>query len=251
MNYAQTPSIISPNVVLNATKNEPSFWQNDWLLARYKALSLAEFYLIMVLLILGVSTSNYYVLVIVFALITKHIPEQIFKFCFEDGVLFAKGQAPEFSTRPPGAKDCNMFNSGGQSHTPGVISGHTFILSSFSFFLLFTFTGLFSSKLNYKQATLVSIMLVITIALAFARVGLNCHRPVQTVIGFFGGIIWGLVMYFIVEAFVNAFPKIADDKLFVMQMFEVWSEDDDEEEIIDNSRSSQPSQSTGSRWNNL
>ena len=238
-------SILNPN----PKTTETSFWQNEWFIAKYKAVSLVEFYLVLVLLILGVSMSNFYILVVLFALLSKHIPEQIIKFCFKEGTLFVKGQVPEFSTRPPGAKDCNMFNSGGPSHTPGVIEGHTFNLSSFTFFLLFTFTGFFSRNLNHKQGTLVAIMFVFTMVLAFSRIGLHCHRPIQTIISFFGGIVWGLVMYFIVEAFVNSYPNIADDKMIVMQMFEVSNEE--EEEIDDTETSSQSSQSTGARWNTL
>ena len=94
-------------------------------------------------------------------------------------------------------------------------------------------------------------MFIIILLLAFSRVQLNCHRPVQTVIGFIGGSIWGLVVYFIVELFVNNYPIIYQHKMAVLQIFDVEENPDDElSDDIDNSSNSS-NQQTGPRWNSL
>jgi hypothetical protein len=95
-------------------------------------------------------------------------------------------------------------------------------------------------------------MFLMVLFLAFSRVQLNCHRPVQTLIGIIGGSIWGLVMYFIVETFVNNYPIIYQHKMAVLQIFDVEDNPDDESSDDNSNNSSNPSnQQTGPRWNSL
>lgn len=186
----------------------------------YKAVSLYEFYFTIVFVIAIASVQNTYLGVLLLGLLSRRIPEKIIKMILSR----SEGRLRNWAQRPSGASDCNMFNSGGDfSDDSGLISSHTFLISSFAFYLVFRFSNNFKNNLNAKQWTLVGFSALWIILVAFARVRLGCHKSHQTIIGIFLGIVWGYVLYIILEILKNKVPRIQEDEEKIMKLFDTDS----------------------------
>lgn len=184
----------------------------------YKAVSVYEFYLSILLIFLIISTQNTYLGILLLGLYSRHIPELIIK-------LFVSKKGDElrkWAKRPDGAMNCNMFNSGGDmSKDSGMISSHTFLISSLMFYLIFKFTDNLKKNMNYKQYLLVILLLIWTLIVTVSRIKLGCHKQHQTLLGFVFGIIWGYLMYLIIEIIKNRVSRVAEDEEKVLKIFEI------------------------------
>ena len=128
-------------------------------------------------------------------LFSKQIPERIIK-TFLSG---PEGNLKEMAKRPSGAMNCNMFNSGGPAVHSGLISGHTFLISTLAFYSIFRFTDGFKQNANQKQSLFIVFLFIWIFLVAMARVKLGCHKVSQTLIGFVMGILWGYLVYIVLE----------------------------------------------------
>ena len=184
----------------------------------YKAVSVYEFYLSMMLIFLVISTQNTYLGLVLLGLYSRQIPEIIIK-------LFISKKGDElrkWAKRPDGSKNCNMFNSGGDmSNDSGLISSHTFLISTLMFYLIFKFTNNLKQNMNYKQYLLIILLLIWSMIVTVSRIKLGCHKEHQTIIGFVFGIVWGFLMYIIIENIKNRVPRIAEDEEKVLKIFEI------------------------------
>lgn len=184
----------------------------------YKAISLYEFYMNIVLLVLIISTQNTYLALLFVGLFSKQIPERIIKTFLSR----KNGELTEIAKRPDGANNCNMFNSGGDaSQHSGLISGHTFLISTLAFYLIYKFTDNFKHNPNYKQSIFILILFIWIGLVAMARMRLGCHKPHQTVFGFVMGIVWGYLIYIIIELIKNKSSRVEEDEQKIMRLFEV------------------------------
>jgi membrane-associated phospholipid phosphatase len=185
----------------------------------YKAVSVYEFYISLVALLLILSTQNTFIGILLLGLYSRQIPEVIIKvFLSRSG----DNELRNWAKRPEGAKDCNMFNAGGEySNDSGLISSHTFLISTLMFYFVYKFTNNFKYGMNYKQYIFVGLLLLWSIVVALARIRLGCHKQHQTIIGFFLGMIWGYVLYIVIEMIKNKIPRIEEDEQKIMRLFEV------------------------------
>ena len=184
----------------------------------YKAVSIYEFYLSITLLLLILSAQNTYLGLLLLGLYSRQIPEVLMKvFLSRSG-----GELRNWAKRPDGARDCNMFNSGGDaSNDSGLVSSHTFLISTLMFYFVYKFTNNFKNSMNHKQYILVGLLLLWTLIVALARVRLGCHKQHQTITGFVLGAAWGYLLYIIIEMIKNRIPRIAEDEEKVLRFFEV------------------------------
>lgn len=184
----------------------------------YKAVSIYEFYLSIVLLVLILSAQNTYLGLLLLGLYSRQIPEVLMKvFLSRSG-----GELRNWAKRPEGARDCNMFNSGGDaSNDSGLVSSHTFLISTLMFYFVYKFTNNFRNSMNYKQYILVGLLLLWTVIVAMARVRLGCHKQHQTITGFVLGSVWGYLLYIVIEMMKNKIPRIGEDEEKVLRIFEV------------------------------
>lgn len=183
----------------------------------YKAISLYEFYLTIVLLVLIISVQNTFLLLLLLGLYSRQIPEMLLKVF----VSRSKGELINWAKRPDGARDCNMFNAGGDaSNNSGLVSSHTFLISSLIFYNIYLFTDNFKQNMNYKQYIFIVLLLLWTFLVALARIRLGCHYKQQTVNGFILGIVWGYIIYIIIEIIKRRVPRIAIDQDKVIRYFE-------------------------------
>jgi membrane-associated phospholipid phosphatase len=184
----------------------------------YRAISLYEFYLNLVLLVLVISTQNMFLGLLFLGLFSKQIPERIIK------TFLSKkdGELTNWAKRPSGANNCNMFNAGGDaSQHSGLISGHTFLISTLSFYSIYKFTDNFKHNVNQKQSIFITILFVWIALVAMARMKLGCHQPHQTVFGFIMGMIWGYLIYIIIEQINKKSSRVREDENKIMKLFEV------------------------------
>ena len=184
----------------------------------YKAVSIYEFYLSITLLVLILSAQNTYLGLLLLGLYSRQIPEVLMKvFLSRSG-----GELRNWARRPQGARDCNMFNSGGDaSNDSGLVSSHTFLISTLMFYFVYKFTNNFRNNMNYKQYILVGLLLLWTVIVSMARVRLGCHKQHQTITGFVLGAVWGYLLYIVIEMMKNKIPRIAEDEEKVLRFFEV------------------------------
>ena len=169
-----------------------------------KAISLSELYIIVILFSITCITKKVYILLILIGLFSKHIPEQIIKRSSGYYQL-------EISKRPEGANNCNMLNSGGPALSPGTISGHVFNLSTLIFLLIFIFTDK-GRPMTLNESIMIVLMFVLLASLIYARIGLRCHTPVQTFIGFIFGAAWGYGIYKVLNLICDNYPDASDGK---------------------------------------
>lgn len=185
----------------------------------YKAVSLYEFYMTIVFLIVVLSTQNTFIALLLLGLYSRQIPEVIIKLFLS---RTKDNELRNWAKRPEGARDCNMFNSGGDySNDSGLLSSHTFLISTLMFYFVFKFTNNFKHGMNYKQYILVGLLLLWNVLVAITRIRLGCHKQHQTIIGSVFGIIWGYLLYMVIEMIKNKIPRIAKDEEKVMRIFEV------------------------------
>jgi membrane-associated phospholipid phosphatase len=184
----------------------------------YKAVSVYEFYISVAMIIVILSTQNLYLGLLLLGLYSRQIPEIIIKL-----LLSGKdGELREWAKRPEGARDCNMFNSGGDmSKDSGIVSSHTFLISTIIFYFIFKFTNNFTNQMNYKQYIFIILLILWTIIVVLARVRLGCHKMHQTITGIVMGIGWGYLLYLVIEKLKNSTPRILEDEEKVMKFFEV------------------------------
>ncbi len=184
----------------------------------YKAISIYEFYLTIVLLVLIISAQNTFLGLLLLGLYSRQIPEILIKVF----VSKSKGELINWAKRPEGARDCNMFNAGGDaSNDSGLISSHTFLISTLIFYNIYLFTDNFKQNMNYKQYIFILLLLLWTVLVALARIRLGCHNKQQTVNGFILGIVWGYIIYLIIEIIKRRVPRISTDQDKVMRYFEI------------------------------
>lgn len=187
----------------------------------YKAISLYEFYLIIILIIFIFSTQNTYFAVLFLALLSKQIPERIIKTFLSYDYKDGSQQLTEWAKRPEGAMNCNMLNSGGPAINSGLISGHTFLISTVAFYFIYKFTDNLKHNANYKQGLFITVLFVWIALVTMARIGLNCHQKHQTLIGIIGGMIWGYLVYYILEQIVNVSERVKEDQDKFLKMFDI------------------------------
>lgn len=184
----------------------------------YRAISLYEFYVNLILIVIILTTQNSFLALLFLGLFSKQIPERIIK-----TILSRKnGQLTELAKRPQGANNCNMFNAGGDaSNHSGLISGHTFLISTIAFYFIYRFTDLFKHNANYKQSLFIAFLFIWIGLVAMARMRLGCHKPHQTVIGFLMGALWGYLVYIIIDAIKNKSDRVKEDESKIMRIFEI------------------------------
>jgi membrane-associated phospholipid phosphatase len=184
----------------------------------YRAISLYEFYVNLILIVLILTTQNTFLAILFLGFFSKQIPERIIK-----TVLSRKnGQLTELAKRPQGANNCNMFNAGGDaSNHSGLISGHTFLISTIAFYFIYRFTDLFKHNANYKQSLFIVFLFIWIGLVAMARMRLGCHKPHQTLLGFVMGALWGYLIYIVIEAIKNKSDRVKEDESKIMRIFEI------------------------------
>lgn len=187
----------------------------------YKAISLYEFYLNLVLIVLILSTRNTFLAVLFLGLFSKQIPERLIKRFLSYETVNGQRKLTKWAARPSGANNCNMLNSGGSaSEHSGLISGHTFLISTLAFYALYKFTDNLKHNTNSKQGVFIAILFLWMGLVAMARIRLGCHQLHQTAFGFVGGIIWGYVIYIIIEKIIDNSPTVKEDEEKIKKLFE-------------------------------
>lgn len=181
----------------------------------YKAISLYEFYMLVTLSILIISTQNTFLMLLFVGLLSKQIPERIIKTFLST----KNGELISLAKRPEGASDCNMFNSGGPALKSGLISGHTFLISTLAFYSIFKFTDNLKHNANYKQSLFIFLLFLWMGLVALARIRLGCHQPHQTIFGFVMGILWGYLIYLVIETIKNKSTRVREDEEKIMNLF--------------------------------
>lgn len=183
----------------------------------YKAVSLYEFYFTLLFIVLIASLQNTYLAILLLGLLSRRIPEKLIKMLLSR----SEGKLRNWAQRPQGASDCNMFNSGGDySDDSGLVSSHTFLISSLIFYLIFRFTQNFKYSMNTKQYTFVGLLVLWMGLVALARVRLGCHNSTQTIIGIILGVGWGYLLYYILETIKESVPRIKEDEIKALSIFE-------------------------------
>jgi membrane-associated phospholipid phosphatase len=184
----------------------------------YRAISLYEFYVNIILLIFIISTQNTFLAILFIGLFSKQIPERIIKTFLSR----KNGKLTDLAKRPQGANNCNMFNAGGDAREhSGLISGHTFLISTLGFYFIYRFTDQFKHNANYKQYIFISFLFIWIALVAMARMRLKCHKPHQTLLGFLMGALWGYLIYIVIEAIKNKSDRVKEDENAVMKLFEI------------------------------
>jgi len=187
----------------------------------YKAISLYEFYMNITIIILVLSTRNTYLAVLFLGLFSKQIPERIIKKFLSYETVNGQKSLTKWAARPTGANNCNMLNSGGSaSEHSGLISGHTFLISTLAFYALYKFTDNLKHNVNSKQGIFITILFLWMGLVAMARIRLGCHQLHQTAFGFVGGIIWGYIIYIVIEKIINNSSRVKEDEEKLMKLFE-------------------------------
>lgn len=187
----------------------------------YKAISLYEFYLNIILIILILSTRNTYLAVLFLGLFSKQLPERLIKRFLSYETTNGEKRLTKWASRPTGANNCNMLNSGGSaSEHSGLISGHTFLISTLAFYSVYKFTDNLKHNTNSKQGIFITILFLWMGLVAMARIKLGCHQIHQTAFGFVGGIVWGYIIYVIIEKIVNNSSRVKEDEEKIMKLFE-------------------------------
>lgn len=177
-----------------------------------KAISLYEFYTQLFLLIIGISTRNTFILLLFAILNSRHIFVQLVK-------RYLSGFFKDMSKRPDDAFDCNVINSGGKSHTSGLISGHVFYISTITFYFLYLFTNNLKEMPNSKQIVFIILVLLFACMVMFSRVELHCHTKYQVYIAFVLGIMWGYLVYFTIEKIIDTSDRLKEDKKKIIDLF--------------------------------
>ncbi|MFO0089468.1 MAG: phosphatase PAP2 family protein, partial [bacterium] len=132
----------------------------------FDAISLFEFSMEVGFFSLAIASQNLYLFVLGVFFMGKLIPEKITKRILKDSSL---------SKRPENAKDCNLFNKGGPSTTPGFPSGHT-TASWFLFtYTLLEFIRLRKENRNILSAVILTGVFAILVPIARSPYGLGCH----------------------------------------------------------------------------
>jgi membrane-associated phospholipid phosphatase len=184
----------------------------------YRAISLYEFYVNIILLIFIISTQNTFLAILFIGLFSKQIPERIIKTFLSR----KNGKLTDLAKRPQGANNCNMFNAGGDAREhSGLISGHTFLISTIAFYFIYRFTDQFKHNANYKQYIFILFLFIWIGLVAMARMRLKCHKPHQTLLGFLMGALWGYLIYIVIEAIKNKSDRVKEDENTVMKLFEI------------------------------
>ena len=112
-------------------------------------------------------------------------------------------------TRPIGATNtgCFYINDTNYTTTSGMPSGHCILTTFICIYLYYYIINKYNiSKKKYKYI-LLSILLFITIYMAYTRVLMNCHTVQQTIIGSIIGFIFGYYYYFYIKKNVNKYKK--------------------------------------------
>lgn len=185
----------------------------------YRAISVYEFYITIIFLIIILSTQNTFIAILLLGLYSRQIPEIMIKTFLSST---KDNELIKWSKRPEGAQDCNMFNSGGDySNESGLLSSHTFLISTLIFYFIYKFTNNFKNGMNYKQYILVGLLIIWSVIVGICRVRIGCHKQHQIIIGFILGIIWGYMIYIIIEIIKTKIPRVAEDQEKVLRIFEV------------------------------
>lgn len=166
------------------------------------AISLSEAYITIIMVILSIVLQNWYIFLVLCCLFAKHLPEQFLK-------ILSTHFKWKVGDRPIGAKNCNSLNSGGETKSSGLVSGHVFNMSSLTFFLVYKFTEN-NRKPTSNEISLLVILFIFILLLMWARTGLKCHTLPQVMIGFFLGSGWGYIMLMIVNAITKAVPILQE-----------------------------------------
>lgn len=170
-----------------------------------QAVSLSEFYLNLILLILSASMQSLYLFCLLLCLFSKHLPEQLLKRLINSPL----------GNRPPGATNCNSMNAGGLAKSSGLVSGHVMNLTSFIFYLIYDAQNQFSDK----RIILVAILFAFDAILVWARLTLGCHTKFQVCVGFGLGILWGYVIFKVMEYIESKSGRVALEHKTLSSLF--------------------------------
>lgn len=170
----------------------------------WEIVSLNEFVILVVFLLVTVIQFNTYTAAIIGMYVVKQLVEKVIK---------SKYGNEGIGKRPEDARDCNMINKGGYSaFKPGFPSGHTTVI-----FMITTILGIEYLKLtNYEFNKQPPIVLYLVIGLAFltpiARMRLQCHTFLQVFAGALLGIVLGVGYGYGIDAVLSKFDRYKQDK---------------------------------------
>jgi len=200
----------------------------------FKTISLFEI-IFLIYFSSGVVDGDIYKMYILCFALAKHLPEQMIKHYFKNTPC-----SRHINLRPVGAKDCNVFNSGGpvgptedflsskdkriellfkeewDTETlgkPGMPSGHTSILTMYFVIQLCNVLYIkykLKQNVNSRSIALLSIFSVLVLTIGIARVGLKCHTTEQVIGGYFLGIILGIIAFYVSIVLCKKYPKFND-----------------------------------------
>lgn len=108
--------------------------------------------------------------------------------------------------RPPNARDCNIFNKGGDASSRiGMPSGHvlltTFILLSLGF--IYNYRGRKEKNNIIYFNSYVAFAAIFILLMAISRIMRNCHTVLQVVVGF----VLGALIYYVWAKLINIVNK--------------------------------------------
>ena len=113
----------------------------------------------------------------------------------------------DFSKRPNGAFNCNMFSCGGKPKTGGMPSGH---LTLVTMFMIIISINLYNR--NYLTPTIIKIFAGILIFTIIGRYQSHCHTSLQIFAGIFLGILLGIFIYYIEKFIEESSPRFKENK---------------------------------------
>ena len=202
-------------------KEDPNSLKQRFLLlfkateGKSRAVSMYEFLLLYILFpIFIISTQNTFLGFIWIGLLLKLVPELILK----EGV--SRLDSMKGLAKIPGGENCNMFNEGGPAKTSGIVSGHVFLISTLTWFVLFKITEGFTETPNNKKILLFVCLLVLTLIVMKARHSLRCHTLFQVSFGLVLGFLWGAIMYYIYKNIREKSSRIQEDEDKIMKLLE-------------------------------
>lgn len=103
--------------------------------------------------------------------------------------------------RPPNARDCNIFNKGGDaSNRIGMPSGHVLLTT----FILFSLGYIYAhqKEIMYFNSYMAFVIIFILL-MAISRVKRNCHTILQVIVGF----VLGTLIYYAWAKIINTINK--------------------------------------------
>ena len=202
------------------------------------AISLYEFSVCFILFVISITTFNIYFPIVLFALLTKQIPEKTFKLLAPKSI----------NQRPTTAVDCGVLNKGGDaSGWGGFPSGHCAGAALVATYCIHLFTTAKTNKQKQKLSRLMILTVLFAVWMVLVRILNHCHTFTQAIAGMILGVVWGLGFVLFEKHVLMKWP------LFVQYRAEIFPTHEDDEGINFSVRQrpkyqpiNQPTQSTQS-----